>query len=318
MIRIHFLNVGQGDCCIIQFLDSSRVAIVDINRSTEMDKETSKEILKSLSQTSYYLYELMEYSINKELLVEKGYDIALQDPLEYLKENNINDIFRFISSHPHMDHLSGLFELKKQFGFTNIWIVKNNYTQDFSELNDCQKYDWDLYKKMRDTSEEKIDDIKIIGPKEGAQNQYYQEDGIQILAPNKELKLGSDENANKLSYVLLITYQGRKVLLAGDAEQETWEYLLENHGKKLENIVILKAAHHGRDSGYYQPAVKHMAPTYTIASVGKKPETDASNKYRQYSKNVWSTRWKGNIVFNIDNYGNITSDTQYERQGYFL
>ena len=318
MIRIHFLNVGQGDCCIIEFLDFQRVAMIDINRSSEMDKESSKEVLKSLNENLYSYYDVLGYDVTKELLVEKGYDIKLQDPLEYLKEKNIYSIFRFISSHPHMDHLSGLFELKKQFGFTNIWIVKNTYAQDLSDLTDCQKLDWALYTLMRDTSEDSLYGITIISPEEGNQNQFYREDGIQILAPNNIIKEGSDENANKLSYVLLIKYANRKILLSADAEKEIWEYLTENHSEELNNIDILKAAHHGRDSGYYQPAVKKMAPKYTIVSVGKKPENDASNKYRCYSENVWSTRWKGNIVFEIDNNGNITSNTQYERQRYFL
>jgi len=212
-----------------------------------------------------------------------------------------------------MDHLSGLFELKKQFGFTNIWIVRNKYAQDLSELTECQNLDWTFYKLMRDTSEDSLYGTTIIMPEEGNQNCYYREDGIQILSPNTITKEGNDENANKLSYVLLITYANRKILLSADAEKETWEYLLENHSEELKNIDILKAAHHGRDSGYYQPAVKHMAPKYTIVSVGKKPETDASNKYRQYSEKVWSTRWKGNIVFKIDDYGVIDSYAQYER-----
>lgn len=313
MIRIHFLNVGQGDCCIIEFLDTRRVAMIDINRTNEMDKETSKEILKSLNEKSYFVYDWIGHDVPKELIAEKGYNIILQDPLEYLKENNIDSIFRFISSHPHMDHLSGIDELKKQFDFTNIWIVKNNYKPDLSKMTESQKKDWNLYKSMRDTLERTIDNTAIIRPEQGDQNLYYNEDGIQILAPNEELKLGSDENANRLSYVLLIRHNSRKILLAGDAEQETWEYLLERHSEELKKIDILKAAHHGRDSGYYQPAVEHMAPKYTIVSVGKKPETDASNKYRQYSENVWSTRWKGNIVFEIDCTGNITSNTQYER-----
>ena len=116
-----------------------------------------------------------------------------------------------------------------------------------------------------------------------------------------------------MSYILLIKHKGKKIILGGDAEEATWEYLLENYSGELKNIDILKAAHHGRDSGYYQPAVKHMSPTVTIVSVGKKPKPDASNKYRQYCDNVWSTRWKGNIVFEISDGGEITYTTQYDR-----
>ena len=53
-------------------------------------------------------------------------------------------------------------------------------------------------------------------------------------------------------------------------------------------------------------SVSLMCPQYTIVSVGKKPETDASNKYRQYSDNVWSTRWRGNITLTINDDGKAT------------
>ena len=56
-----------------------------------------------------------------------------------------------------------------------------------------------------------------------------------------------------------------------------------------------------------------MAPTYTIVSVGKKPETDASNKYRNYSKHVWSTRWKGNIVATLNEKGLVDIKPQHNR-----
>jgi hypothetical protein len=54
-----------------------------------------------------------------------------------------------------------------------------------------------------------------------------------------------------------------------------------------------------------------MSPQYTIVSVGKKPETDASNKYRQYCDNVWSTRWHGNIVLTIQPDGKAVIAPEY-------
>lgn len=314
MLKIHFLNVGHGDCCIVEFIDNSRIAMIDINRTSEMDENSAKEIYESLSNSLASQLLLASNSrITYGMLEKAGYDIKLQDPLEYLRDYKINSIFRFISTHPHMDHLSGFYELKTQIDFCNIWVIKNSYQQDMDKLTESQKKDWNLYKRYRNTNESKIDSTTIIRPEEGSQAQYYKEDGIEILAPNDDLKDGSDNNANKMSYALLVKHMGCKILLPGDAEKETWAYLLENYSTELKNIDILKAAHHGRDSGYYQPAVKHMSPTVTVVSVGKKPDTDASNKYKKYCDNVWSTRWKGNIVLTIDNQGKITYSTQYDR-----
>jgi competence protein ComEC len=57
----------------------------------------------------------------------------------------------------------------------------------------------------------------------------------------------------------------------------------------------LKASHHGRDSGYHLEVLKLIAPRVTFVSVGRKPDTDASSKYRQQCKIVASTRYYGNM-----------------------
>ena len=115
-----------------------------------------------------------------------------------------------------------------------------------------------------------------------------------------------------MSYVLRLKYNGIKVILGGDAEEEAWDSIVEEYGQRLK-CHVLKASHHGRDTGYHQRAVELMRPKLTVVSVGKKPDTDATNKYRQYSKNVWSTRWRGNITLTIDDNGEATIASEYDR-----
>ena len=62
---------------------------------------------------------------------------------------------------------------------------------------------------------------------------------------------------------------------------------------------ILKAAHHGRDSGFYQPAVEAMSPEIVICSVGEKPDTDATDDYDRIAGKVLSTRYNGTITAQI-------------------
>lgn len=67
MIRIHFLNVGHGDCCIVEFIDNSRVAVIDINRTSEMDEDSAREIYESLSPSL-----ITESKITLSMLVKAG------------------------------------------------------------------------------------------------------------------------------------------------------------------------------------------------------------------------------------------------------
>ncbi len=111
------------------------------------------------------------------------------------------------------------------------------------------------------------------------------------------------QKSNDVSLVLRVHHAGRSILLPGDAEELAWDGMVDFYGARLKSD-FLKASHHGRDTGYHQSAVKLIAPELTIVSVGMKPDTDASNKYRQQTgKRVPSTRYHGNIKIEIEDNG---------------
>lgn len=315
MLKVHILNVGHGDCIIIEF-PSGRITMIDINNGAEMDNDTINEML---SETTYVSDSVEQFNFTRfkqglityeQLSESVGYKIGLQNPIEYLETNFVNKrIYRFISTHPHMDHLTGLSLIKDKIDC--FWLTKNKYEQDIKRLRGTQQEDWQLYKKLRDS---KCEGIKVISPKSLDSHNFYNEDGITILAPNDDLiKLANASNkANKLSTVIVVNYAGYKLVFGGDAESETWEYIYKNHSKLIENATILKASHHGRDSGYHMESVRMMNPYYSIVSVGKKPEQDASNKYRNFTrKKVISTRWYGNITITLNSNGTGRIDSQY-------
>lgn len=319
MIRVHVLNVGHGDCIVVE-LPSGRLTVVDINRSEKMDADSLAEVINTWNPDGAifdrFLYGngSLDY---KTLLKRAGYDLQLTDPIPYIKAltrslKNTDDIFRFISTHPHMDHLTGLSDLMLEVGMTNVWVLPNSYTQDFSKLTDSQKADWTLYRSFRDLTQSTV---KVVRPFASDTGNYWTDDGITILAPNPVLLESADDssNANGMSYVLLIQHGWSKVVLGGDAEEATWDYIVENFANEISNIKLLKASHHGRDSGYHQVAVKLMNPEYTAVSVGKKPDSDASNKYRQYSDHVVSTRWHGTMVFDLYENGTIEFRPENDR-----
>lgn len=315
MLNLHFLNVGHGDCKIIQNDETKHVSMIDINMSDDMDDTTTNELLEEafsiLGQRYRRLYETCQIS-GSQALTEAKYAVKLQNPINYCIENNLTNIFRFISTHPHMDHISGIADLYSKLSVHNTWILRNNFKA--SSLSASQQIDWDFYTSLRDTTDYETQYGYIVRPMEKDFNDFWNIDGIEILAPNSELLqiAKKKNNPNIMSYVLLLTYGKHKIIFGADAEKETWEYVTNTYASKITDISILDASHHGRDTGYYQPAVKLMSPQYVIVSVGKKPQTDASNKYRKYSNNVLSTRWHGNIKFKLEQDGSGTIETEYD------
>lgn len=175
--------------------------------------------------------------------------------------------------------------------------------------DDPSNPDWRAYQWFRSRGESP----RVLRLYRGDSLQYWADDGIEILSPTPRLVqlANSEEDWNDVSYVLRVRYAGHSVILGGDAGHRVWEDLLAAYGSNL-RCDVLKASHHGRESGCYVDALKKLCPQFTIVSVGKKPEQDASNVYRYYSGEVWSTRWKGDITLNIyeDSRGELIPEYQ--------
>jgi competence protein ComEC len=320
MVRVHFINVGHGDCTIIEH-SSGNLTMIDINNGDDLDSESAKDIAKAYGIENYGIKLALARALgeNREELLEKsGYDIELTNPVLFLKGKYSNrGLFRYIQTHADLDHMRGLVALRNEgIGIQNFWDTNHDKEPDFHWPGD--KEEWNEY-------------LQLAGGKRGNKalyltrdrhGQFYNRDssgnppgdGLEILSPPPEMitEIRKGVDTNNLSYVLRLTYRGIVVIFGGDAEDKAWDSIVDHYGDNLK-CNVLKASHHGRDSGYHQEAVKRMNPDYTIVSVGKKPSTDASNKYRQYSKEVWSTRWRGNITLTIPDNEQAKISSEYDR-----
>jgi competence protein ComEC len=254
ILRIHFLDVGHGDCTIIEH-PSGRITVID------------------LDETNY-----------KSCIL---YIRAL------LTKRNSNIIHRYIQTHPDMDHMRGLSRLLSEFEVLNFWDTRNIKTiSNFTSEND--RTDWLAYKSFPDNHKRCYF--------QGDNYSYFNEDNIEILSPSRTTTYEANyqQNHNNHSYILRIMHGKASIILGGDAESKVWDDLADQG--LLHKCAVLKAPHHGRDSGYSLKALNHLEPEYIITSVGKKPETDAHVKYSNHSQ-VYSTRHHGNIILDVDSFG---------------
>lgn len=277
MSRIHFLNVLEGDCNIIEH-DSKRITVIDISNAYN-DYDTANEIAVKKSQRRKDMYERTQVPTDKKDYKQKTNP---DNPIYYLKEKGIKDIFRFIVTHPDMDHLDGIKDFFDEFNIANFWDTDN--TKEISEKVGSGGYnldDWNFYKDFRDG---KIQPCKRLTYFSGNSNQYYNEDYIEILSPTPEIlkTCNKKDNWNDSSYVILYTPPKKdgknwKILFSGDSEDITWEHILNNHSDKIKNVDILFAPHHGRDSGRSYDFLKVVNPKATLFG-------NASSKHLAYSK----------------------------------
>lgn len=71
MLRIHFLNVGHGDCTIISH-PSGRLTMIDINNSQDYDSESFQELLKDERNRAGAYSGLASYSFARTNALQAG------------------------------------------------------------------------------------------------------------------------------------------------------------------------------------------------------------------------------------------------------
>jgi competence protein ComEC len=274
MSTIHFLNVLQGDCNIIEHSNSKRVTVIDVcNADSDGIYEHAdlrNAIYEDVSDNTTGNYGQKKYPEN---------------PIKYLERLNITQIWRFIVSHPDMDHLDGIRDLFNDFTVCNVWDTANNKEiQDFSSYGRFNKYDWDFYKKLRAETIGNYNYFKLLADKNNPGN-YWTDDYIKILCPTQELvdNANGTGDHNDSSYVILFTppigNTGKhwKIIFSGDSSDDSWDYILDNFKKDVTNIDVLIAPHHGRDSDRNYDFLKTLNPRITLFG-------NASSKHLAYTK----------------------------------
>ena len=268
-LKIHFLNVGKGNCTIIEF-PSGRLAMIDIDNSRISDNER-----------------------------------VLTDPIEYLQDNfKGRPLFRFILTHPDMDHMSGLDELASKVSILNFWDTEHNKTisEDDWEGSPYNLKEWEQYLKFRGSSE----DPKCLKLHRGDTSECcWTQDGIKIMSPSPHLVGISNTTSeyNHLSYVLMVEYAGFKVLLGGDASTEAWDDILKELGKESLESDIFLAPHHGSENNIHEEAFEKMTPEYMIVSVAEGVEYDYDYYSRLATKGVLSTKHYSTIKLEVSDSG---------------
>jgi beta-lactamase superfamily II metal-dependent hydrolase len=296
MMRVWFLNVGHGDCTIIEH-PSGRLTMIDINNSQNYDAGSFQQLLAE--ETAGYGLFASKAAIEEAARRKMAQELV--DPIAFFKEKFGNrSLHRFILTHPDFDHFRGLRRLFENVQVVNFWDTRNARTC-VSFKNDADREDWAFYQALRGG---RIQGVTLLKPWRGdsgwAYGQVADRDDLEILSPTPQLVdwANQAEDWNELSLVVRANYAGTSVLLPGDAEEWAWDELVAAHGKNLKSTV-LKASHHGRQSGFHLDAVKLIAPQITIASVGRKPDTDAHSHYCRQCSNVWSTRYYGTLCLEV-------------------
>jgi competence protein ComEC len=292
MARVHLLNVSPGDCSIIEH-NSKRLTMIDIcGGNLEVRQQAAEAAIRIATESKGVAgnYHMCERPSN---------------PINYMKTNGLRKVFRFILSHPDMDHMDGLDELVRKIGIANFWDTGARREAKFDSFYRYSEDDWKMYERIIAGTQPGVSTaVRQAGNRFAFGNKSDDGvsggDGLHISAPDKALlnDPNVDDDVNEASYVVTYYSGGGRMVFPGDAHDASWEYALKNHGEDLKNCAFLLAPHHGRDSNRSYDFLDELRPKMTWLGCAPSKHIDYQQWDRRGLPKLMSNQ-TGSIVLEI-------------------
>lgn len=235
------------------------------------------------------------------ILIERNGKFALIDTgdvehrprmAEYLRKYGVKKVDTVIITHPHGDHIGGMFSV---FANAEIRQVYDNGVPTSLST-------YKTYRKILD--KRKIPRRTLRG---GEKIQLLDGVPFTVVGPlEKSNARGENSRQNNESIVGLLKYGNFTMLFTGDAEAEEEASILKS-GADIKSIV-LKAGHHGSKTSSTEEFLRAVSPKAVFISCG------AGNNYGHPSRQTMkrSEKW-GIDVYRTDRQGTITLTTDGKR-----
>lgn len=275
--RIHFIDVGQGDCMLIELPDGKLMVIDAGDRSSEVEQKIEQKFAElGVDEIDYLVatHQDADHIGNMD---------AVFDNYQVLK------VFRpyVLSTHDKAANLPDGFNQGKtnaQGGKVSTTATYYNFLEMLLE----EGSEWEFFNK----------DTHITGEVEvlGEQKQY----DFDFLTPTDNVEDIAYSDANDYSPIILFTYSGVDVLFTGDAENEVMNEYLNNYSNQ-HDIEVLKVGHHGSYTSTNQAYINSLKPEYSVIQVG------LGNSYAHPRQEIVDLLHESNsTIFRNDRHGDIT------------
>ncbi|MBO4539053.1 MAG: MBL fold metallo-hydrolase [Clostridia bacterium] len=280
-IKVHFIDVGQGDSILIE-LGTDTIILIDAGHTGSYLGNDGKYKDRPYGDTN----------------VPK----AVTGPyFEYLNEiisNHGADIDYLVATHRDSDHINMLTKVLDTYQVNSVFYndcynssmspdeysntVKNFETKVEAEPN-CTQYQFE-------TAEDSVIPIETTEYK------------FTVYSSGNDGFRGARTKENSMSLICMLEYGGRKVLFTGDAEVETEKWFIDKTGNDPSfDIDVLKVAHHGSSSSSCVEFLDYIHAEYGVISSGK------NNAYGHPTEVVMNRLIERNIAtYNTQDYGTIT------------
>lgn len=292
-LRVHFIDVGQGDAIYIEF-PNGKDMLIDGGSTT------------STKNNKVFIDGTPIQGKNAEIVSEY-----------VAKYNDDEDIDYLMITHPDSDHYNYLSAVFERYQVNNVYLP-------YAQIDD--------YSSTLATSEQvemfeggKV--IKTLGYKNIVKTAFDEPDcEINCTVGNFEINIEENisfkvysfdkeeyslynvkSNNNELSPICLLEYANRRVVLTGDAEFKSEQDYLKD--SPTLDCDVLKAGHHGSSTSSSEQFLDDITCEYVIISAGitnyGHPHEETLNKYKARNMQYFCTITYGTIVLIVDDFGKM-------------
>ena len=267
MLKIDFINVGYGDSILVREYRNEKLAFSMLVDTGDCDVGGH--------------YEENRWRIR---------------PADFLKQEGIDAIDLLVITHLHKDHVGGILDLAQRINVRELWggylppedarifAARRTMSPEAESLACALELYAAALARMRDRGTR----IRRIGEIDTALTDHLnasflfgwnrrerEHDDVAdsfyhsgTTEKNESALLSLDRFINNMSLVLLLTYEQRRILFAGDAYLSFWKE------RNIPMCDLLKLAHHGHTDAVDARLAAAFAPQYVVISVSDSRKDD--------------------------------------------
>lgn len=221
------------------------------------------------------------------MLIDCGEASNAAQVTSYLQELGVERLDHVIATHPHSDHMGGMYSIVEAFDVGEMILphIPDKQVPDtlFFErfLDACEANDTPL-------TEAELGRIIDIGDARA-----------EIIAPDG----GTYTDLNDYSVSLMLTHGKNSFLLTGDAEKKSEAAMLK--GGSLGRVNVYKAGHHGSSSSSSAELLEVIRPEIAVISCGidnsyGHPSDSTLERLSKYTSSIYRTDLCGTIIIESD------------------
>jgi competence protein ComEC len=267
MLRIDFLDVGQGDAALITMPDGSTL-LVDAGGRPEFKQKKDSESTQSV--------------------VRDARSIGDAVVSEYLWWRGLDHVDYLLATHADADHIDGLNDIARNFRVRTALVAR-------MPANDPE------FTKLAQTLGQESIPLQLIG---AGDTLAFGEVRAHVLWPLADDNVQA-RSANNDSVVLQLEFGDRKLLLLADIESKAELALLSGETQTALRADVVKVAHHGSRTSSSEGFVKAVSPKIAIISVGRRsmfghPHAEVVQRWDAAGAEILTTGTSGTITISTD------------------